>query len=140
MGAAVLERVEAAIEPLGEIRNRAAEMAERPADARIALDDAAEDERRGRERRVEEKPDQRHQPVLLHHVHVHRMRGVDVEHGAPIVRRFVDRPEPLVAQRDAVDVAEQHRAAQTELSRRALELACSDAAGSLSGNVASAVK
>src|SRR5882672_1566292 len=42
VGAAILERVEAAIEPLGEVRNRAAEMTERPADAWIALGDAAE--------------------------------------------------------------------------------------------------
>src|SRR5262249_23035939 len=43
--AAVLERVEAAVQPLGEVRNRSAEMTEGPADAWIAFDDAAEDER-----------------------------------------------------------------------------------------------
>ena len=115
--AAVLERVEAAVEPLGEIRNRAAQMAERPANLRKPLGHAGEDERRRGERRVEEKPDERHQPVLLHHVDVDRMGGVNIENRAHVVRRFVDRPEALVAERDAVDVAEQHRPAQTELAR-----------------------
>src|SRR5947209_3341340 len=56
--AAVLERVEAAIQTLREIRNRAAEVTERPADVREALGDAAEHERRGRERRVEQEADE----------------------------------------------------------------------------------
>ena len=56
---AILERVKAAVEPLGEVRNRAAEMAERPSDLRKALDDAAEDERGGGECRIEEEAAQR---------------------------------------------------------------------------------
>ena len=68
-----------------------------------------------------QEADQRHQPVLLHHVDVHRVRRMDVEHRAAVVRRLVDRPEALVAERHAVDVAEQHRAAHAELAGRALE-------------------
>src|SRR5207248_8755413 len=47
--AALFECVKAAVEPLDEVRNRAAEVAERPLDVWEALDDAAEDEARGRE-------------------------------------------------------------------------------------------
>ena len=80
--AAVLERVEAAIEPLGEIRNRAAEVAERPADLREALRHAGEHQRRRGQRRVEQEADERHQPVLLHRLDADRIRRMDVEHGA----------------------------------------------------------
>ena len=44
----------------------AAEVSERPADAREAIDHAAEDEARCGKRRVERKSDERHQPILLH--------------------------------------------------------------------------
>src|SRR6266540_2552077 len=80
--AAVLERVEAAVEALGQVWNRAAEMTQRPADPWETFDDPAEDERGGGKRRVEEKAAERHQPVLLHHVDVDGMRRVDVQDGA----------------------------------------------------------
>src|SRR5581483_6131078 len=55
---AVLEREKAAIQPLGEIGNRAAEVAERPADSRKPLEDSGKDQRRGGERGVEQEADE----------------------------------------------------------------------------------
>ena len=49
---------------------------------REPLGDSGEDQMRGGKRRVEEKPDQRHQPVLLHRLDAQRKRGMDVHHGA----------------------------------------------------------
>src|SRR5260370_6477331 len=119
---AFLECVESAIEPLDEIWNRAAEMAEGPFDARETIDGSAEDKTRRRERRVQRKADQRHQPVIFHGLNADRRSGMDVDHGAEIVRRFPHRPEAIVAERDAIDVAENHRAAESELTEGALEL------------------
>src|SRR5258706_8822413 len=45
--AAVLERMETAVETFGQIRDRAAQVAERPADVRVALRHAGEGERGG---------------------------------------------------------------------------------------------
>jgi hypothetical protein len=42
-------------------------------DARKSFDHATEDERRRRERRVEEKTDERHQPVVHHRFDADRM-------------------------------------------------------------------
>ena len=60
VGTALLERMESAIEALDEIRNRASEVSEGPFDAREAVDGAAEDETRRRQRSVERKSDERH--------------------------------------------------------------------------------
>ena len=57
-----------------------------------------------------------------------------------IVGRFVDRPEALVAQRDAVDVAEQHGAAHAELAASPARTPSAMPCGSFNGSVASAVK
>ena len=57
-----------------------------------------------------------------------------------IVRPLVDRPEALVAERDAVDVAEQHRAGHAELRASRARIPSPTPPGSLSGSVASAVK
>ena len=84
-------------------------MGQDPPDARIALDHAAEDERRRRERRVEEEADERHQPVVEHRVDAKRIGRMDVDHGAELVRLAPERLEPLVGERDVIDVAEDHR-------------------------------
>ncbi len=103
------------------------------------LGHAGEHQLRRGERRVEEEADERHQPVPLHRLDADRIGRMNVEDGAEIVRELVQRLEALVGQRDAVHVAEQHRAGHAELRHGALEL-FTDAAGSLSGSVASAVK
>ena len=118
VGAAFLERAEAAIEPLGQIRDRAAEMAERPADLRIALHDAAEDQL-GRAASVvsNRKPTSGISQYSLHRLDADRIASDGSCSIAP--RSFadlVDRPEPLVVERDAVDVAEEHRAGHLELA------------------------
>src|SRR5882724_12147734 len=53
--AAVLEIVEAAVEALDQIRDRAAEMTERPLDLREALGHTVEGERSGGQRRIVEE-------------------------------------------------------------------------------------
>ena len=63
---------------------------------------------------------------------------MDVQHRARVVRFVVERPEALVGERDAVDVAEQHRAREAELVRPPARSSATDAAGSFSGSVASA--
>ena len=113
--AALFECVKAAVEPLDEVRNRAAEVAERPLDVGKALDDAAEDEARGGECRVEREADERHQPIVRHRFDADGRSRMNVNHRAELVRRLPHRPEPLVAQRDAVDVAEDHRAGEVQL-------------------------
>ena len=123
MRAAIAEGVETAVEPLGQVGNRPTEVAERPFDARERLRNTRKDERRGGERCVEQKADERHQPVLLHRFDADRVGGMNIEDRVEIVRRFVDRPELAMAQRLAVDVAEEHRAAHAELAAGALELA-----------------
>ena len=63
---------------------------------------------------------------------------MDVDDGVQLVGLLPQRLVRRVGERRAVDVAEHHRAGQAELLHRALELA-TDAAGSFSGSVASAV-
>src|SRR5207245_81877 len=114
--------MKSSVEPLDEIWNRAAEVSEDPFDAREALDGAAEHETGRGERRVERKSDQRHQPVVLHRFHSDGRGRMDVNDGAEIVRYFPNRHEARIAQRDTVDVAEDHRAAEAELATGAVEL------------------
>src|ERR1700688_1307724 len=123
MDAALAEGVEPAVEPLGQVGDGAAQVAQHPADAGEPFGDAAEHQLGRGERGVEQEAHQRHQPVLGHRLDAHRVGGVDVEHRAEAVRRFVQRPEARVGQRHAVDVAEQHGAAEAELGAGALELA-----------------
>ena len=76
-----------------------------------------------RERRVEEEADERDQPVVLHPLHVVRMRGMDVDDRLQLVGLLPERFEDRIGERRAVDVAEHHRAREPELLHRALELA-----------------
>src|SRR3954452_8460200 len=87
--AAVLEVMEAAIEPFDEIGYGAAEVTERPFDVGEALGYTVERQRSGGERRVVEKSDQRHEPEFSHHVDVHRMLRVDIHHRADLVGGLV---------------------------------------------------
>src|SRR5207237_2096048 len=96
--AAFLERMKSPIEPFDEIRNRAAEVSESPFDAREALDDAAENETRGGERRVQRKADERHQPVIFHRFDADRRSRMNVNHRAEVVRHFPDRMKSVVTQ------------------------------------------
>src|SRR5262245_54375908 len=102
----------ASVEPLAKIRNGAAEMAQHPADARKSFGDAAEHQAGRRERRIHQEADQRHEPVIEHGFHAYRIRGVYVEDGAQLVGRFVELPETLVAEGNAIDVREDHGAAE----------------------------
>src|SRR6185503_3791042 len=120
--AAFLERAEAAVQPFGEIGNRAAEVAEHPADPRVTLHHAAEYELRSREGCVEQKPVERHQPVLAHRFDADRIRRVNHHHRGALVGGFVQRPEPLVVEARAIDVGEQHRSGEPKLVVRAHEL------------------
>ena len=90
MRAALAERVKPAVEPLGDVRHRAAEVTERPFDSRKPFGNAGKHERRGRERRVHEKADERHQPVLLHRLHADWRRWMDVQHSVEIVCHLVE--------------------------------------------------
>ena len=79
----------------GEIRNRAAEVAEHPLDVRIAFRHAAEDELRRGERRVHEESDERHEPVVEHRFDADRICRMNVQDRAESVRGFPERPETL---------------------------------------------
>src|SRR5579863_2817692 len=73
--------VEAAVEALGEIRNRAAQMAEHPANPWEFFRDAGEDEFCGGERRVHQKTDEGHKPEVGHGLDADGRGGMDVENG-----------------------------------------------------------
>lgn len=119
MDAAVGEGAPAAVEPLRQIRNRAAQVSEHPANLREALDHAAEDESGSGQRGVKQEADERHQPVVLHGLDAQRICGMDVEDGGVGVGALVEREEARVVQRCAVDVAVDHHAAQAEFARGA---------------------
>ena len=112
----------AAVEALGEIRDGAAEVREDPFDVGKTLGHAAEDEAGGGERGVHEEADERHEPVVEHGFYAHRICGMNMDHGAEFVRGFPQRPESLMAERCAVDVAENHYAGKLELFHGALKL------------------
>jgi hypothetical protein len=97
-------------------------MTQHPANARVAFDDAAEDELGGGERGVEQESVQRHEPVLTHGFDADGIRRMNHHHGAAVVRGFVQRPESLIVQAGAIDVREEHGARELELIRRAQEL------------------
>src|SRR5450759_2893189 len=66
VGAALAEGFKSAVETLGKIRDRAAEVAEGPLNAREAFGDSAEDEFGGGEGGVHQESNQRHQPEIGH--------------------------------------------------------------------------
>ena len=122
LGSAVAERAPSSVETLGEVGDRAAEVAEDPLDARIARRYAGEDELRGGERRIEQKADERHEPVIRHRFHANGAGRMNVQHGSESVGLGVQGLESLVSERDAVHVAEQHRAREMQLFHRAAQL------------------
>ena len=91
------------------------------------------------ERRVHQEADQRHQPVVEHRLDAGRIGRMDVDDGAELVRLLPQRREALVGERDVVDVAEHHRARQRRAPSSRARARRTDAAGSFSGSVASAV-
>src|SRR5437016_5045342 len=97
-------------------------MAQHPADAGEALYYAAEDQLGSGQRRVKQETAERHQPIFGHRFHAYGTCGMDVEHGLPVIGRFIERPEALVTQRNTVDVAENHCTWKSELRCGSLEL------------------
>src|ERR1019366_5933171 len=122
-GAALGEGFKAAVEALGKIRDGAAQVAERPLNAREALGDAAEDEFGGGEGGVHGETEQGHEPEIGHGFHADGVRGVDVEGGAEIVGKLVDGPELGLVEAGAVDVAEEHGSGKVKLAAGAVEFA-----------------
>ena len=112
----------AAVEALGEIRDGAAEVREDPFDVGKTLNHAAEDEAGGGERGVHEEADERHEPVVEHGFNAYRICGMNMNDGAEFIRGFPQRPEALMAERCAVDVAENHYAGKLELLHGASQL------------------
>ncbi len=76
----------------------------------------------GRERRIRRKSDERHEPVLGHRRDADGVDGVDVQHRLQRLGPLVQGPVTLIGERHAVDVAEQHRAAQAQRGDGALQL------------------
>ena len=64
-------------------------MAEHPLDARIALWHPGEDELGRGESRVEQESDKRHEPVVRHRLDAHRIRRMNVQDGAQVVRFLI---------------------------------------------------
>ena len=119
---AVLEGEEAAIEAFRQIRSRAAEMAEDPADPGESIGDPGEDQLCRRQGRVHGEPDQGHQPVVHHRLHPHRHGGVDHEDSLLVTGAVVQGPESLIRQGNTVDIAEHHDPGEAQLRSQALEL------------------
>jgi len=97
--AAFGEGLESAVQPLHEIGDRPAQVAQDPADAGEARHNAAEDEARRCQRGVEWKTDQRHQPVILHRFDADRLNQEAILIAAKAdIREELDRIASHVAQ------------------------------------------
>src|SRR5882724_311656 len=120
--AAVGKSFIAAVEAFGEIRDGAAEVSEDPFDVGKALSHAAEDETGGGERGVHEEADERHEPVVEHGFYANRICRMNMNDSTESIRGFPQRPETLMAERCAVDVAENHYAGKLELLHGAAQL------------------
>ena len=122
MRSAVSKGAPSAVETLGEIGNRAAEVTQHPLDPRMAFGHAGKDELRRGQRRIEQEADEWHQPVIGHRFDANGTRRMNVQHGAQAVRLRVQWLKSLVGESNAVDVAEEHRSREMQLLDRAAQL------------------
>ena len=91
MGTAFRKSAETAVEAFREKRNRSSQVGQHPPDSGKSLDDAAEHEPGGCNRRVRGKTDERRQTILGHGVRRRRIGGMHVDDGAELVRFFENR-------------------------------------------------
>jgi len=114
-------RFVASVEALRKIRNCSTQVTQNPADFGEPLHHSAKHETGCRERRIGKETDQRHQHIVQHCLNADWIGRVDEEGQVHCICFFVHRPKPLVAECDAIRIAEQRRSLQTQPRNRALQ-------------------
>ena len=110
------------LKPAGLVRHEAAAMRQADFQSRVALQHAAEHQTRGRDRRIERKPDEVLHVIRAKPLTEDTAMRMDKQEGTQVFRCRPERREHGVVEIAAVDVCADHGAAQAKLCHRTAQL------------------